>query len=111
MANIYRSFVKANIGTVPTVLYEAPVGSSVFVIGAIFSNITGSNISLTVRLQKSVNTSGEISTVIKDAPVPPGSAIQILNGEKIVMEPDDQLIALSDTPGSVSSTVSVMEVR
>jgi len=46
---------------------------------------------------------------VKDAPVPAGGALEIMSGNKAVLEAADVLKVVSDTANSIDTTLSIME--
>ena len=48
--------------------------------------------------------------IVKEAPVPVGSAVEVMAGNKVVMEAADVLQFQSDTASSLDVTVSLLEI-
>jgi hypothetical protein len=47
--------------------------------------------------------------LIKDAPVPAGSTLEIISGNKVILESSDKLQARSGTSTAIDLTVSYLE--
>ena len=58
---------------------------------------------MSVRLKKANGTT--VAHIIKDVPVPPGSTIQVIDGQKIVLEVGDSLEAKCETAGSAVDVI------
>ena len=48
--------------------------------------------------------------VVKQAPIPVGSALEVMAGNKIVLQTTDVVQAQSDTSGSLDVSLSLMEI-
>lgn len=65
---------------------------------------SASGVQITAKLSKS---GGGNAHIIKNAPVPVGSTLQILDGQKLVLAQGDSIVMTCDTPGgSVDAIVS-----
>jgi hypothetical protein len=56
-----------------------------------------------------LETTGDDVYLIRNAPVPTGSSLEIISGSKIIMEPGDVLRARSDTATALDISVSYLE--
>ena len=56
------------------------------------------------------NTANGTSILVKDAPIPVGSSLEILTGSKVVLETTDQLTVDCSVADKLSGTLSVMEI-
>jgi hypothetical protein len=90
-----------------TTIYTAPSGLTSYIIECDIACIETSGVQVSVRLKTS---SGTKVHVVKSAPVPVGSAIQIINGQKLVLMPGDSLEVKPVTPDAkVDVIVSLVE--
>ncbi len=48
--------------------------------------------------------------LIKNAPIPQGSSLEFMGGNKIVLETNDQINVDSDTASSVDAALTIMEI-
>lgn len=100
MANVFKNYTSASIGTTETTVYTVPASTTSVLLGCNLANKTASGITVSVRL-------GTVY-IVKDAPIPAGSALGILDG-KIIAEAADTIRVTSNTASSVDVVLSVME--
>jgi hypothetical protein len=109
MANTFKlkTFDGSTTGanTVMTV-YTVPSSTTTIVLGLTLSNITASTLYATVLIE---NNDGDNINFLKDIPIPTGSAVEVMAGNKIVLETADILKIKSDTANSLDTALSVME--
>ena len=75
-------------------------------IGINIANVTTSQINMDVF----INDGSNDYYIVKDAPIPAGSALQVLDGgAKVVMQASDVLKVQSDTASSADVWVSVVD--
>ena len=109
MANSFKlktldgSAIAAN--TTSTV-YTAPAATTTIVLGLTLSNISANTIYSTVGI---TNADGDDVNFLKNIPIPTGSAIEVMSGNKIVLEAGDTITVASDTANSLDTTLSIME--
>ena len=120
MANTFKQInfaaEPASRGT-PYVMYTAAGSTTTVVLGLILANIDTVQRTATVRLVSdtgsrggSNNVTNGTSIIVKDAPIPVGSALQVLDGgAKIVMQSGDALKVKSNTASSADVWVSVVD--
>jgi len=104
MANTFQRAVNANIGASLEAVHTAT--TKTVVIGLTLANVTGGNITASVQLA----TSGEHPYIIKNIPIPSGSSVEIMAGNKIVMNATDVLKVSGSIATSVDATLSYMEI-
>ena len=78
----------------------------VILLGVLVSNKTGSSANVDIYL---VTSTGDDVYLIRNAPVPAGSSLEIISGSKIIMESSDVLRARSDTATALDISVSYLE--
>ena len=100
MANTFKNYTSTSIGTGATTVYTVPASTTSVVIGLNLANRTASSVKVDVQLGSTY--------IVKDAPVPAGSALSALDG-KIIAETTDTIVVTSDTASSVDAIVSVLE--
>jgi|TARA_E500000318_G_C3391986_1_gene146327 hypothetical protein len=104
MAQNFRRYTSNAVGTSAATLFTA--NSYDTVVGISVSNITSSTINVDVYINDGAND----IYMVKDAPVPPGSALQVLDGgAKVVVESGDALKVVSDTASSADVWVSAVD--
>ena len=100
MANTYKNYVSAAVGTGETTVYTVPSSTTAVIIGCNVANITSSQIRVTVKVAD--------THVVKEVPVPANSAISVLDG-KINAETTDTVKVTSNTASSADVIVSALE--
>ena len=87
-------------------VYTAPSSTTSIVLGLTLSNITSNTVYATVIIE---NNDGDNINFLKNIPIPTGSAVEVMAGNKIVLETSDILKVKSDTANSIDTAMSVME--
>lgn len=100
MANTFKNYTSASVGTSPVTTYTVPSSTTSVTIGLTVSNTTASQIKIDVQAAGVY--------IIKDAPIPSGSALSVLDG-KIILETTDTVVVTSDTATSADVILSVLE--
>ena len=100
MANTFKNYTSASVGTGATTTYTVPSSTTSVMIGCNLANRTTSQIKVDVQAAGAY--------VIKGAPIPSGSALSVLDG-KIILETIDTVVVTSDTASSCDVIVSVLE--
>ncbi len=120
MANTFKvvnfAAEPASSGT-PYVMYTAASGTTTVVLGLILSNIHTSQVTATVNLVSDTasravtnNTANGTSVIIKDAPIPVGGSMELMAGNKVVLETTDQITIDCSVADKLSGTLSIMEI-
>tara|TARA_B100000424_G_scaffold200726_1_gene157871 strand:- start:100 stop:471 length:372 start_codon:yes stop_codon:yes gene_type:complete len=122
MANNFRMInfaAEPNASGTPYVMYEAGSGVTAIVLGLVLSNIHTSQVTATVNLVSTTASRGGAteslvsngtSVIIKDAPIPVGSSLELMAGNKVVLEVDDQITIDCSVADKLSGTLSIMEI-
>ena len=110
MPNTFKSDVKANVVTdalsaSTTVLVTASGSSTLVLLSILLSNKVASSTDVDVFLE----TAGDDVFLIKNAPVPAGSSLEIISGSKIIMEANDKLKIRAATASAIDATVSYLD--
>jgi len=100
MANTFKNYTSASVGTSPVTTYTVPSSTTSVTIGLTVSNTTTSQIKIDVQAAGVY--------IIKDAPIPSGSALSVLDG-KVILEAADTVVVTSDTATSADVILSVLE--
>ena len=117
MANDFKRFCTPNVSNSSnTTIYAVPAGASSaalesIVIGITMANKTSSGITASIFLD---NEDGSNDVyIVKDASIPAGAALEVMSGNKLVLQNDgtngDNLEALASAANSLDVTVSVLE--
>lgn len=107
MANSFKLKTKANIGVSTVGIYTVPTSTMTTVIGLTLANISGGNINVTVGISR---TNTDSINIIKGVPVPQGSTLEVMQGNKIIMEANDSITVVSDTNTSLDASLSILEM-
>ena len=104
MAQNFRRYTSNAVGTSAATLFTADSFDTV--VGISVSNITLNTIFVDVYINDSVND----IYLVKDAPIPAGSTLQVLDGgAKFVVQSGDALKVVSDTATSADVWVSTVD--
>jgi hypothetical protein len=118
MANDFKRFtvssVNTSVGASASAVYTVPSSGSAMesiVIGITLANKTSTGVTASVFLD---NYSGSNDVyIVKDATIPAGSSLEVMSGNKIVVQGDgsanDVIRVSSGTATAVDATISVLE--
>ena len=117
MANDFKRICTPNVSASGnSTIYAVPAGASSaalesIVIGITMANKTSSGITASIFLD---NEDGSNDVyIVKDATIPAGSSLEVMSGNKLVLQNDgtngDNLEALASAANSLDVTVSVLE--
>ena len=114
MANTFKVVTKANV-TSADVIYTVASSTTTVVLGVMVGNTTTGQITTTVTLTSDTgnraganNEANQTVELVTTAPIPVGGTLELLAGNKVVMEATDAL-SLTAT-GSADITLSIMEI-
>jgi len=100
MANTFKNYTSASVGTSATTVYTVPASTTAVTIGLTIANTTTSQITVDVQAAGVY--------VVKGAPIPAGSGLSVLDG-KIILETADTVVVTSNTASSADVILSVLE--
>jgi hypothetical protein len=104
MAQNFRRYTSNDVGTSAATLFTA--NSYDTVVGISVANVTTSAVNASVYINDGTND----IYLVKDAPIPVGSALQVLDGgAKFVVQNNDALKVVSDTASSLDVWVSTVD--
>mgnify|MGYP005992769327 FL=1 len=118
MANTFKvvshDVMPASSGT-PEDLYTTPGSTTTIVLGMVLANVHTSQVTVSVKLVSDTSGGGRAATntttfLLKDAPIPVGGSLEILSGNKVVLETTDQIEIDCSVADKVSVTMSIMEI-
>jgi len=107
MANTFKLKTKANVGVTTVAVYTVPAATTTTVIGITLANVSGSGINVGVGVSR---VSADSIKLLKNAPVPQGSTLEFMQGNKIILEATDTLTVQSDTNSSLDVSVNILEM-
>lgn len=100
MANTFKNYTSASVGTSPVTVYTVPSATTSVTIGLNLANVTTSQITVDVQAAGVY--------VVKGAPIPAGSGLSVLDG-KIILEATDTVVVTSSAATSADVILSVLE--
>ena len=108
MANNFKLKTKASVGVTTVGIYTAtaPVTATV-IIGITRANISGSGINATVGISR---TNTDSISLMKNVPIPQGSSLEFMQGNKVVLEQNDIVTVKSDVSSSLDIALTIMEI-
>jgi hypothetical protein len=115
MANTFKvktdAAAPASAGNFDTI-YTAPSSTTAIVLGLMVCNVKTSQVTASVRLNTNtvdVETNQPV-LLVQDVPIPVGSSVELLAGNKVVLQTTDFLEIDCDTTAGVDVTLSIMEI-
>ena len=115
MANTFKvktnAAMPASAGT-PLTLYTCPSSTQTIVIGLTLCNVHTTSITADVQLVSDTSdteTNGNVE-LVTNAPIPAGGSLELLSGNKVVLQETDVLKVTSDTASSLDACLSFMEI-
>lgn len=111
MANTFKIETKSSLVTdavtnTTTNVLSAGASATLVILSVLVSNKSSSAADVDVYL---VTNTGDDVYIIRNAPVPSGSSLELISGSKIIMESSDVLRARADTATSLDISVSYLE--
>ena len=110
MANTFKSKTfdgsSTNADTLMTV-YTVPSSTTTIVLGLTLCNITTNAVEVTVTY---TNNDGDNVNITKLAQIPGKASLELMTGNKYVMETSDILKVRSSAANSLDSVLSIMEI-
>ena len=115
MANTFK--VKSNAampsssGT-PDTIYTCGGSGGAVVLGLVLANVHTSSVTASVKLESNTNDTetNENVFLVKDVPIPTGSSLELLSGNKVVIQNTDVLKIDCGTSAKIDATLSIMEI-
>ena len=107
MANTFKLKTKANLGITTQNVYVVPSATTTTVIGITLANTSGSGCIVGVGITRP---STDDVKLLKNVPIPQGSSLEFMQGNKVVLETGDTLTADSDTNSSIDVSLTIMEM-
>ena len=112
MANTFKLKNKATIpdsaGT-PLTFYTVPSSTTTVVLGLVLCNVHTSQVTVTVTVTDN-ESSDVVSYLIKDTPIPVGSSLEVMAGNKLILEAADIIKIDCSVADKISPTMSIMEI-
>jgi hypothetical protein len=112
MANTFKLKTKAGIDASLTTVYTVPSSTTTVIIGLTISNVKGSSVTADAQIV-TASSSGENADdvyVVKAIPLPAGSSVEVMAGNKIVLETGDIIKVKGSVTDAVDAILSIMEI-
>ena len=114
MANTFKVVTKAGV-TSEDVIYTVAGSTTTVVLGIMLGNTTTSQVTATVTLDTNTGSragandeANQAVELITDAPIPAGSSLELLSGNKVVLETTDTISVTGS--GATDVALSIMEI-
>jgi hypothetical protein len=114
MANTFKLVSKAGV-TSADVIYTVAGSTTTVLLGIMLGNTTTSQVTATVTIESDTsnrsganNEANQNVELVTNAPIPVGSSLELLAGNKVVMETTDVLKLTAS--GATDIAVSIMEI-
>lgn len=115
MANTFKvktnGAMPASAGT-PLTIYTVPSSTTTVILGLMLCNVHTSQVTASVQLVSDTSDTETNETVllVKDIPIPVGSTVELLSGNKVVMQTTDILKIDCSVAAKLDASLSVMEI-
>ena len=108
---LFKNAIKQGVGSPAEVIYTAPAGYASYFIQLDIASLGPSGVQVDVLLTDADASGGPVTTkIVENAPVPVGSALSVIDNQKIVLEENDYISVECKTPGAfVDVTGSLIE--
>ena len=104
MANDFKGVQSVGVTSVTTV-YTAPASKDSIILELDIANTTASAVTASAEvLDSSASTDAHI---VKDAPIPAGSSLQVISGQKVILETGDSIRVTAS--GACDVVCSILE--
>lgn len=124
MANTFKAYSAASVGTTPTTAYQVEIGAAngktAIVIGISLANRASTPINVDVEIDRpATGTTAAPSDDVylaKNIPIPAGSTLEVMAGQKLILEYNasavagDKIVVTSDTADSLDVIVNALEI-
>lgn len=107
MANNFKLKTKASVGVSTVGIYTVPTATTTTVIGITLANVSASGINVGVGITR---TSADNISILKNVPIPQGSTLEFMGGNKLVLEATDTLTVKSDVASSLDVALTILEM-
>jgi len=105
MANDFKGVQKVGVTTTPETIYTAPASKDSIILELDIANTTSSSVTASAEvLDSSASTD---AFIVKDAPIPSGSSLQVISGQKVILETGDSIRVTAS--GACDVVCSILE--
>jgi len=108
MANQFKKTMTTNVGTTPVDVYTTGPSTRATVIGINIANTTNGTILVSIKFTDDNSTQGFI---VKDVAIAKNTSLAAMGGDqKLVMEPNNSIVVVSNTANSADVILSALEI-
>ena len=104
MANVFKNELRNNIVNGAVGVYTAPAEQKSIIIELDIANVSSGS----TTVDAYIASGGSNYYIIKNAPVPVGGSLQVISGQKVVLEAGDELF-VDAVGGQVDAICSILE--
>ena len=110
MANTFKNAFAANVSNSSFVdLYTCPSATTTVILGLALCNKTANAVDATVQIQDT-SASGADFQVLDTVSIPPRTTLEVLAGQKYILETGDFLRVKAGTASALDATLGIMEI-
>jgi hypothetical protein len=109
MANTFKLTSNAGLTTSLVDQYTVPSSTTSIIVGMSVANTSANSITVDIKIVSDTG-NNENAYLIKGAPVPSGGTLEIMSGNKLVLQATDTIQALASTTGVADLLISYMEI-
>ena len=110
MANTFENAFAANVSNSSYVdLYTVPSSTTTIILGLALCNKTASAVNITVQMQDTSNSNNDFQ-VLDTVSIPARTTLEVLAGQKYVLETTDVLRVKAGTGSAIDATLGFMEI-
>jgi hypothetical protein len=109
MPTIFKHAVNTEIGTTPVDVLQIPSGVRATVIGCNIANVTDyDTVVIDIYVVDEASTQAHY---VKGLVIPPNTSVKVVTqGEKLILPASSGIRIVSDTPSSIDTTISYVEI-
>ena len=110
MANTFKNAFAASVSHSSYVdLYTAPSSTTTIILGLALCNKTANAVDVTVQIQDTSDSNNDFQ-VLDTVSIPARSTLEVLSGQKYVLETTAVLRVKSGTASALDATLGIMEI-
>ena len=112
MANTFKLKTKAGIDASLVKVYTVPADITTVVIGLTIANIKGASVTADAKIVSDTSdteTNADVY-IAKNIPLPAGSSVEVMAGNKIVLQATDEVWVSGSATDAVDAVLSIMEI-
>ena len=110
MANTFKNAFAANVSNSSYVdLYTVPSSTTTIILGLALCNKTASAVDVTVQMQDTSASNADFQ-VLDTVSIPARTTLEVLAGQKYVLETTDVLRVRAGTGSAIDATLGFMEI-